>query len=342
MRDLKFITCLPSDTYYTWQCHLWLESLREIKQSHRAIVLIFNAHNVPYNTKWDQIVSLYPEATFKLYHDEHNVQALLGTYIPVLRPYLMWRFYTEFPYMEECQIFYCDSDIIFTDKFDISQLLEDDMNYVSDTNSYINASYFDSKINDVLPEKQEEYKTRDILNEISTQVGISREICEKFNNHSGGAQYLLKNIDATFWKKVMDDCIRIRLYLMGINKAYFASENKGFQSWCADMWAVLWNIWNLNQETKIVPELDFAWSSNPKTILNTHTILHNAGLSGDYYDNGSERFPVFYKGKYIGGRSPFDDPHMQSVINDEVSAKYCSHLYTEKLLELKNKYNLTY
>jgi hypothetical protein len=40
--------------------------------------------------------------------------------------------------------------------------LDDDVNYLSDTNSYINAKYFDSKVNQVLPEKLEEYKNRDV------------------------------------------------------------------------------------------------------------------------------------------------------------------------------------
>ena len=30
MKDVKFITCCPSNDYYTWQVHLWLESLKEI------------------------------------------------------------------------------------------------------------------------------------------------------------------------------------------------------------------------------------------------------------------------------------------------------------------------
>lgn len=340
-KELNFITCLPNDTYFTWQVHLWLESLKKINQSDKAIVLIFNAKGVSHNKKWDQIISLYPETLFKFYNDEHDIATLLPIYIPVLRPYLMWRYYLDFPEMETRKIFYCDSDIIFTEKFNIFHLLEDNINYLSDTNSYINASYFDSKINDVLPDKKEEYKNKDILEEMCSYIGISREMAEKYNNHSGGAQYLLKNVNAAFWKKVMEDCIFIRKYLQWINKLFFENENKGFQSWAADMWAVLWNIWNLNQETKIVPELNFAWSSNSKEILETHTILHNAGISGDYFDNGKETFPVFYKGKYISGNDPFSDPHMQTVLNDEISKKYCTHYYTEKLLELK-KYNLTY
>ena len=41
MKELKFMTIMPDDNYFTWQCHMWLESLRNIQQSDIAIVLIF-------------------------------------------------------------------------------------------------------------------------------------------------------------------------------------------------------------------------------------------------------------------------------------------------------------
>jgi hypothetical protein len=41
MRQLKFICVQPDDTYYLWQVHAWLESLRQIGQSDKAIVLVF-------------------------------------------------------------------------------------------------------------------------------------------------------------------------------------------------------------------------------------------------------------------------------------------------------------
>ncbi len=338
MRDLKFICAQPDDTYYTWQVHLWLESLKEIGQSDKAIVLIFIPKNRTQNPKWDQIISLYPEAEFNFYKDEDNVSALLGIYIPVLRPYVLWKYAKQHPEISSKALFYCDSDILFTKDFNIEQFLEDDVNYLSDTNSYINASYFDSKIKDVLPEKLEEYKNRDVLGELASIIGISREIAEANNLHSGGAQYLLKNVDAYFWSKVMNDCILIRTYLQKINREFFANEDKGFQSWCADMWAVLWNIWLRDQKTEVVPELAFAWTPDPIKKLETHTILHNAGIAS-IEQNGH---PCFYKGKYHQGLDPMQDPHLDVVLNNEKSKQFCTWYYANKLKELKNKYNLIY
>ena len=338
MKELRFICAQPDDDYYVWQVHMWLESLRELGQSDKAIVLIFTPNFRERNEKWNQVVDLYPESEFRFYKDEHNVSQYLKVYIPVLRPYVLWRYFKDVPEMSEKAVFYCDSDILFMPIFDVEQFLEDDVNYLSDTNSYINVKYFDSKIKDVLPEKLEEYKTRDVFSEIASVIGIDRETAEKYNNHSGGAQYLLKNVDAYFWQKVMNDCILIRVYLQKINREFFQNESKGFQSWCADMWAVLWNLWLRNQETKVVKELAFAWSTDPIIKLDSHPILHNAGVTGTMQDN----VPMFFKGKYHTGGDPTKDAHFNVVLNNEKTKAKCNWYYANKLNELKNKYNLNY
>jgi hypothetical protein len=337
MKELKFICVQPDDTYYTWQVHLWLESLKELGHSDKAIVLIFIPNFRTKNRKWQQIIDLYPEATFEFIEDVDGVSKLLSTYIPILRPYCLMKYFRKHPELVSNAIFYCDSDIVFTKDFDISSFIEDDVCYLSDTNSYINASYFDSKVKDVKPSKLEEYKQRDILEECASLMGISRDVCEQNNDHSGGAQYLLKNIDGNFWEKVLTDCLHIRRHLMNVNREFFESEDKGFQSWCADMWAVLWNIWFKGYETKVVPELEFAWATDRIEKLEKCTIYHNAGVTGDFMS-----YPTFYKGKYHTGADPFKDPHLQVVFEHEQSKKHCNHYYTTKLLELKQKYNLNY
>lgn len=338
MKDLKFICAQPDDAYYTWQVHTWLESLRNIGQSDKAIVLIFTPSFRERNEKWDQIVNLYPEAEFVFYKDEHKVSNLLGIYIPVLRPYVLMRYFNDHPEMVSKAVFYCDSDVVFTDKFDISAFIDDDICYVSDTNSYINASYFDSKIKDVKPEKLDLYKMRDVLSEVTSLIGVNRDIAEKNNEHSGGAQYLLKGIEGSFWKKVINDCLFIKTYLGNINKEFFESESKGFQSWCADMWAVLWNLWLREQEVKVIPEMEFSWSSDSITKLERTGILHNAGIVG----NSQGEIPTFYKGLYHSGKNPFDDPHFYEVLNSDLSKTLCNHYYVSRMFDVKQKYNLNY
>lgn len=339
MRELRFLTVFPDDAYFTWQCHLWLESLKKIGHSDKAIILIFTPKfREPSVARFQPIIDLYPEAEFKFYRDEHNMSHLLGTYIPILRPYTAWRYWLDYPEMKDKAVFYCDSDILFTEKFNIDHLLEDDIIYCSDTNSYINASYFDSKTKDVLPHKFEDYRKIDVLNEAAKISGINRAICEKNNLHSGGTQYLLKNIDAEYWGKVMTDSIPIIKYLGEINKEFFESESKGFQKWTADMWAVLWALWQRDQETKVVPELNFSWGTDPISRVDECSIYHNAGITGTEQDG----HPCFYKGKYHQGSDPTVDPHLDVVLNHEESKKFGTWYYASKLDELRKTYKLRY
>lgn len=338
-KELKFLCAQPDDVYFTWQVHLWLESLRKLGHSDKAIVLVFTPYFRERNDKWQKIVDLYPEAEFAFYKDDDNtISNMLGVYVSVLRPYSLMRYFQDHPEMKEKTLMYCDCDVLFTDKFNIDQYINDDIHYLSDTNSYINASYFDSKERDVLPNMLEEYKNRDILAETLAICSVTRETAEHYNLHSGGAQYLLKNIDADFWEHVMNDCISIRVYLMGVNRKFFESEDRGFQSWCADMWAVLWNLWRRGDVTQVIPEMEFSWASDPMTKVERLGIFHNAGIVGD----SMGEIPTFYKGKYHGGRDPFNDSHLEYVYNNEKSKLLGTHFYVSRLLELKEKYNLTY
>lgn len=337
-RKLHFITVCPTDTYFTWQVHLWLDSLKEINCKEKITVLLFNPKKRPENPLWKELQNIFTDVEFCTYEDDGSVAPHLNMYIPILRLYTMKKYCLDNPEINKEAVFYCDSDIIFLKSFNINHLLNDDINYLSDTNSYISASYFDSKIRDVLPEKLEKYKTIDVLNEASNILGINREICEKNNLHSGGTQYLLKNTNAEFWDTIFNKCIPLLSYLRNVNREYFLNENIGIQSWTCDMWLVLWQIWKNGSETKIVKELDFAWSTDPIEKLNTHPILHNAGIVSET-GNG---YPAFYKGKYHQGLNPFTDVHLQTVLNNEESKKHCTWYYTNKLNELQNKYKINY
>jgi hypothetical protein len=338
MKDLRFVCVQPDDTYFTWQVHLWLESLKEIGHSDKAIVLLYIPTGRAKNTKWEQIINLYPEAEFHFYQDEGDLDKYLPIYIPILRPWTLWKHFKANPDLSSKAIFYCDSDVLFTKNFNVDDYAQDDVCYLSDTNSYINARYFESKEKDVLPNKLEEYKTRDILGEVMSLVGVDKQIAIDNNEHSGGAQYFLKDVDATFWDKVMNDCMMIRVYLQKINKEFFESENAGYQSWCADMWAVLWNLWFRGQQTKVIKEMNFSWATDPIERLEENTLFHNAGIVSTH--NGT--YHCFYKGKYHNGGDPTKDPHLDAILNDETSQKYCTWFYANKIKELKNKYNLTY
>jgi hypothetical protein len=333
-----FITCQPTDTYFIWQNHLYIEScLQQGITEDQIHILLYKPRGREFNTNWNKLKECYPKLNIFVYEDR-GVQQHLGIYIPILRPHILWQHFEAFPELEDRTIVYTDCDILWTDNMNINHLLEDDINYVSDASSYLNYSYFKSKYKDVLPEKQEQAKQRDFAKEVCTIVGIDVQTLMDNNSNTGGVQYVLKNINADFWKKIEKDVLAIRKHLLQVNKEFYKDENTGIQSWCADLWAVQLNLWFFNKKSQTVKELDFAWSSDPIGKIETSPILHNAGITG----NTMGDVLCFYKGKYHQGADPTIDTHLEEVINNEKSQKLCTWYYANELKKLKQKYNLNY
>jgi hypothetical protein len=330
-------TAQPIDQYFIWQNHLYIESCLERGFEEEQIhILLYKQKGKIYNNNWEKLKEVHPKLNIFVYEDE-GVQQYLPIYIPILRPHILWQHFRAFPELQDRTIIYTDCDILWTDKLDINNLLEDDINYVSDASSYLNYSYFERKNREVLPGK--DLTGRDFLGEICQIVGIDKQIAIDNNLNTGGVQYILKNIDAAFWKKVEEDVLKIRKHLLQVNRQFYKDENAGIQSWCADLWAVKFNLWYFNKPTVVTDKLNFAWSSDPISRIETHPILHNAGIISTVM---WKDVPCFYKGKYHTGQDPTLDTHLEVVLNNEKSKTKCTWWYANKLKQLKNKYNLQY
>lgn len=333
------VFCQPNDRYFVFQVHLYIESCIQ------AGFKIENIHPLVYvppgregaNKEWDKLMDVYPGLKVYFYNDKGCAKHL-SVYIPVLRPHVLAQHFEAFPELENETIIYTDCDILWTRKPEIDHLYKGDTSYISNAKSYMNNDYFESKKNDVKPDKKEEYSKRNILKETANLIGLSAYYPINNNNNTGGVQYILKGVNADFWKKVEKDCIKIRTYLMDVNREFFESESKGFQSWCADLWAVLWNLWYFKKRVKVVDELNFAWATDSIDKIESVFIFHNAGV----VSTNSDGINWFYKGKYHQGADPTIDPHLETVLNDPLSQKRCTWYYANKLKELKIKYNLEY
>jgi hypothetical protein len=179
-------------------------------------------------------------------------------------------------------------------------------------------------------------------------VGIDKQVIIDNNFNSGGAQYLLKGIDGGFWSKVMKDAIFIKTHLDDINRTYFENGNKGYQSWCADMWSVLYNLWFRGKQTRVVAEMDFSWASDRIERLGQTAMLHNAGITSEASlktrardANGNQitiSAPAFYKGKFISGLNPYTKlEYLEEVVNNPDSKLFCTSYYVSYMLKHKDK-----
>lgn len=373
MRDLIYICVQPNQLYYTFQVNVWLESAKRYNIEDKCHILIYNQdEKIPFLDEWNIIQNIYPKAKFFFYQD-NGISNLLNLYIPLLRPHTLFQHFTAYPELKDKAIFYHDCDIILNRALNLNQYLDDDINYVSNTiypSDYMSHKYFEAKRKDILPEgyknmsleeqapldrKLEEYDKRDILEETGKICGVSKDTIVNNYENTGGAQYLLKNIDATFWDYVQSHSLEIRIYLQSVNRKFFISEERGFQSWCADMWAVLWGLWAKGAQTRVIDELSFCWSTETKDNLSIKPILHNAGVTSEGVirtiipnPDGEGKIminaPAFYKGRYHNSlRTPFnDDNYINNILHHPISSQYCFHTYLQEIVNIKQKYQLNY
>lgn len=344
--SLKLISCVPNNPQFLWETANNLTNQRKFGTSASAQVLVFLTYTGirwGFDSRWKNLELKFPEVKFFYYKDLDNIETHIRAfqYIPLLRPYMLYQHWENFPDLKNSTIYYHDSDTVFTwfPKF-LEMFGEDNINYLSDTKSYLNSDYFENKKKDLLPEKIEEYSEIDVLSEMAQKIGITKQHFLDNKDNTGGAQYLLKNIDSSFWKDVFFDSLTIRTYLIDINKRFFASEEAGFQSWCADMWAVIGNLWKRNRKVITPKEMDFCFATDWISQWNKKTIYHDANGFPEPFEKEGKIYRTFWKkgpkNTYI---KAWEDEDLTMPFYDDlsyVSPELCSYNYVQQLLETKN------
>jgi hypothetical protein len=323
MKNLRYVCVQPRLLYYAWQVEVMINNFikQGINGNNIDILVAYNKNddtNTPEVIKmWDKLVNEYSYVRFFFYED---IRQQPIHYISSIRPNILKQHFKAHPELESEVIFYHDCDIVFTKPPNWNQFLNDNVWYLSNTNSYINYDYIVSK-------------GQDVYDKMCSIVGINPIIPKLMNPNSGGAQYIMKNVNADYWEKVERDAERLFKEITDLNNEKVQLDRHTMpegearqpyhplQIWCADMWAVLWNGWLLGNETKVVPEMDFSWATDTKNRWEETTIFHNAGVT--------EAGKYFYKGNYINSL-PYN-------IEDTFSENYCSKLYFNEIKETAQK-----
>ena len=290
---MKYICAQPAIKYYAWQIDAMLYSFKDVGVDLKDVHIVLAG---AINEEYMRLMYKYPAVLFSFYEDTREDKA----YISSIRPHVLKKHFANHEWLKNEVIFYHDSDIALTRKLDIDQYLSDNKCYLSDTISYIGYNYIKSKGDDV-------------LQKMLSIVGIEEETVKLNQENSGGAQYLIKGIDKQFWEDVEKDCVNLYKDISALNadKKIADPNHHELQIWCADMWAVLWNLWKRNKETAVIKELDFSWATSSINEWSTKAIFHNAGVTSDRED-------LFFKGKYI-------DTYPDLTL--ELSDKFCSYNY---------------
>ena len=283
MTDLIFVCAQPASYYYSWQVDAMLLSFKKngnVDLSKCHIVCAIQGGRIdPWfqkvADKWQQ-----EGAVFSFYKDTRSVPK----YISSIRPHILEKHWIANPWLVGKSIMYHDCDIALSKPLNLEgKLKQDKICYLSDTRTYIGGHYLD----------QFKHGLTEAMCEI---VGISPEEVRRRESEAGGAQYLMKpGIDKHYWQDVYIHSERLFEEIsQKVNK--IKSEEPDWhplQIWCADMWAVLWNLWRRGYTTPCSIDLEFTWATQSEEMWDRQAIFHNAGIVK------AEEGGPFYKAIYM-------------------------------------------
>lgn len=367
--NIEFIVCTETKNRFLWEVAVQLNNARKLEISDKFTYLLFTAIGKEPHKNVELLKKKFPEVNFVEYEDKHDIylDVVYANYPPLSRLYMLRSYFKAHPELKDKPIFYLDSDVLFQNTSFIEPLLNDNINYLSDTKGYMGKDYWESKykLDELNPGKPKfvkeelfhEFKLKDILGECSSYIGLDKKTIIENDNKCGGAQYILKGVDAKFWGHCYMDCITIRQYLRKLNQQYMKGENpterenNGFQSWCSDMFSVLWNLYKKNMPIETPKSMDFAWATDNIHRLSETNIFHNAGVTGDETIRTTKKdiygnaifvdSPAFFKGKYSESFTPFEDiESLNKIINNPISSTFCTAYYSQQILNTKTNLNL--
>jgi hypothetical protein len=298
---MKFLIATFDHPYYLWQVLVQINNFMKYGYDEDTVYIV--ATHQPSEILMSIMRHPKTKAKFILYKDERKN----AKYPSSLRPHLLERFFNDHKEYEQETILYLDPDVVFTKKLDFSKYLNDDTWYLSDTRSYISSNYIKSK-------------SEKLFNEMCEIAKVTPEEITAIDENAGGAQYLMKGINAEFWEKVYDDSEDLYMHMKKTEHIY--SPDNPIQYWTADMWAVLWNAIYFKHEVKIDKDLEFCWSTYTIDCWDRMYIFHNAGIPGDSEEHFSK---ITYQ------VSPFN----KKLVEKD---KYCTFNYVKEIKETEENF----
>lgn len=299
-----YLSAQPAEMYFVWQLEIQLKNFNEIGLDPQNIHVIIGYKEEDGKPKMFDHLESKQFARFFYYSDTRENWG----YVSSIRPHLLEKHFAAYPDLFNHTIFYHDCDIVFREKIDECKFVNDNHWYLSDTRNYLSDRYL---------------KTfgEDFFLSFCQTVGISPMLVEANRHNTGGAQYIMKQVNAEYWKSVFFDSELIYKFLNEHNSSLMSGQK--VQSWCADMWAVLWNAWKSGVSTRLDIELDFCWPKNHISRWYSTKILHNAGV---YHE---ERSSYFCKLQYKKSSPYYID---FSHLRDDV----CSSIFVQKIKEAES------
>jgi hypothetical protein len=256
---MKILVATFDHNYYLWQVLVQINNFIKYGYDEDTIYVVSSSN--PSSVLLSLMNHPKIKSKFFIYKDERQN----SRYPSSLRPHILEKFYNEHPEYVDETILYMDPDVVFTKKLDFSEMSNDESWQLSDTRSYIDTKYIKSK-------------SEQLFKEMCDIAKVNPDDITAIDDDAGGAQYLMKGINAEYWKKVYDDSENLYKHMKDTESVYHPEHP--IQSWTSDMWAVLWNAIYFGHKVKINKDLEFSWATDNISRWNETYIFHNAGVAG--------------------------------------------------------------
>lgn len=318
MDDLIFISAQPDQVYFHWQVEVYMHQFSKHGIGDKCYAVFGYTGDGPSQ----YIVNLAKRYNIVWYKDERKVD-VPNFYIPSIRPHILKKFFKDRPELGK-NVFYHDSDVFLVKLPPFEEMLKDDVAYLSDTVSYISYDYIE-EVSKRYKQTYPDLPENDILTKMCECVGIPEDLVKVNNKNAGGAQYLLKDIDGSYWEDIENTCYKLYTLLKGYEINYPIHHH--IQSWTTDMWAVLWHYWKRGKKTAIHRGLDFSWATDNINNYHQKNIFHLAGVT--------ETSPkdVFFKGAYTN-RNVIDEYRRNRKLFDNISPNSSTFEYVKMIKDL--------
>lgn len=314
---MVYVCTQPRIIYYAWHLEVMLTNFKKMGIPDDKIHVLLSVSKDPNDkTNHENVVLLFNKLKEKFNNIsffEYKDSRVLPAYIPSVISNTVKQHYKAHPYLEKEPVFLHDCDMIFTKPVDFTELEKDNICYMSDSRGFIFSDY-------ILP------KGRDLYEDMCDIVGIDYETPIKYNDDSGGSQYIFKGTDYKFWHKVEMDSEMLYKYFKASEPKRLEKDPTyyGIQQFTAGMWGMLWNCWYFDLPVKITPKLDFCWGTDPIEKWDRCDIFHNSGVTQEV----GAKHNIFYKGAYTDSL-PYSD-----VLSTEYSKEFGSWHYTNLVREV--------
>ena len=271
---MKYIIAQEKNNYGAWQCTAATQSIIDLKVKQEDIYILLG--DFGFNKDWNDFKTRFPKVNIHSYRNYSY-----SGYKPAVKPYLLWQFFKEFSYLEKEQFYLIDNDVILTKKL---KRKKKGVISVSNCASYLNLDYLHNK-GKGLAEGMAKHLKIDFNKILTNDIG------------AGGAQYVFSNVSSSTWEKAYKNSVFLYNYLRRNNNTFERLESENcVQVWCAEMWGVLWSLWDDGHITEISEDMNFLFATDNIEQLEQVKIVHNAGVT-------SNDKTLFNKGDYTK-RSP--------------------------------------